>query len=187
MPEMKNICGKISVDMHEKVRQEIEETESSTQKFIQQVIEEHFMRKGECSSMAARTIAVQVTEELFGRLKEVVLRKGCKQKDFLIGIIEQAIAAEEAKWKEGAEGTGEAEDPDEEAPAEEEATEEQESGEDGDKEPSESIKEEEPDSREAVGEEADTDSLEGERPEENLELNAEPEEQPEELMESEEE
>lgn len=99
MPETKNICGKIPVDLHEKVRQEIEQTESSTQKFIQQVIEEHFMRKGE-SSMAARTIAVQVTEELFGRLKEVVLRKGCKQKDFLIGIIEQAIAAEEAKWKE---------------------------------------------------------------------------------------
>lgn len=103
MPEMKNICGKIPVDLHEKVRQEIEETESSTQKFIQQVIEEHFMKKGE-SSMAARTVAVQVTEELFGRLKNVILRKGCKQKDFLLEIIEQAIAAEEARWEaEGAE------------------------------------------------------------------------------------
>lgn len=102
MPEMKNICGKIPVDLHEKVRQEIEETESSTQKFIQQVIEEHFIKKGE-SSMAARTIAVQVTEELFGRLKKVILRKGCKQKDFLLETIEQAIAAEEARWE--AEGT----------------------------------------------------------------------------------
>lgn len=127
MPETKNICGKIPVDLHEKVRQEIEQTESSTQKFIQQVIEEHFMRKGE-SSMAARTIAVQVTEELFGRLKEVVLRKGCKQKDFLIGIIEQAIAAEEAKWKEaeadmeepGQESAAEAEQPEDAAESEEE-------------------------------------------------------------------
>lgn len=40
--EMKNICGKIPTDLHEKVREEIERTESSTQKFIQKVIEEHF-------------------------------------------------------------------------------------------------------------------------------------------------
>ena len=44
MTEMKNICGKIPKDLHEKVREEIELTESSTQKFIQQVIEEHFER-----------------------------------------------------------------------------------------------------------------------------------------------
>ena len=52
MTEMKNICGKIPKDLHEKVREEIELTESSTQKFIQQVIEEHFERlagKGEMS------------------------------------------------------------------------------------------------------------------------------------------
>ena len=34
MTEMKNICGKIPKDLHEKVREEIELTESSTQKFI---------------------------------------------------------------------------------------------------------------------------------------------------------
>lgn len=110
--EMKNICGKIPLDLHEKVREEIELSESSTQKFIQQVIEEHFMRKGE-SSMAARTIAVQVTEELFGRLKKVVLRKGCKQKDFLLEVIEQAIAAEEAKWDEAEAGETDGERTDE--------------------------------------------------------------------------
>lgn len=43
--EMKNICGKIPMDLHEKVREEIERTESSTQKFIQKVIEEHFNGK----------------------------------------------------------------------------------------------------------------------------------------------
>ena len=45
--EMKNICGKIPLDLHEKVREEIERTESSTQKFILKVIEEHFSGKGE--------------------------------------------------------------------------------------------------------------------------------------------
>ena len=62
MAEMKNICGKIPMDLHEKVREEIELTESSTQKFLQQVIEEHFNRvegKGEISMGAVRTVAVQ--------------------------------------------------------------------------------------------------------------------------------
>ena len=44
MAEMKNICGKIPVELHEKVRAEIEERETSTQIFIRQVIEEHFNR-----------------------------------------------------------------------------------------------------------------------------------------------
>ena len=97
--EMKNICGKIPMDLHEKVREEIERTESSTQKFIQQVIEEHFNGKGEMS-MGTRTLAVQVSEELFSRLKAVVAKKGCKQKDFLIAIIEQAIQAAEAECEQ---------------------------------------------------------------------------------------
>ena len=102
MAEMKNICGKIPVELHEKVRAEIEEKETSTQIFIQQVIEEHFNRlenKGE-ESMEKRTLAVQVTEELFQRVKWVVTKEGVKQKDFIIRIIEKAVEEVEAKWKE---------------------------------------------------------------------------------------
>ena len=96
--ETKNICGKIPLDLHTKVRAEIEQQGISTQQFLQKVIEEHFMEKG-VDSMAARTIAVQVTEELFGRLKAAVAWKGCKQKDFLIGIIEKAVAEVEAEQR----------------------------------------------------------------------------------------
>ena len=102
MAEMKNICGKISVELHEKVRAEIEERETSTQIFIQQVIEEHFNRlegKGE-ESMEKRTLAVQITEELFQRVKWAVAKEGIKQKDFIIRIIEKAVEEVEAKWKE---------------------------------------------------------------------------------------
>ena len=101
MAEMKNICGKIPVELHEKVRAEIEEKETSTQIFIQQVIEEHFNRlegKGE-ESMEKRTLAVQVTEELFQRVKWVVAKEGIKQKDFIIHIIEKAVEEVEAKWQ----------------------------------------------------------------------------------------
>lgn len=102
MAEMKNICGKIPVELHEKVRAEIEERETSTQIFIRQVIEEHFNRlenKGE-ESMEKRTLAVQVTEDLFQRVKWAVAKEGIKQKDFLIRIIEKAVEEVEAKWKE---------------------------------------------------------------------------------------
>lgn len=90
MPEMKNLCAKIPLNLHEKVRQEIEQREISTQQFVQQVIEEHFLEKG-VDQMTARTIAVQVSEDLFERLKAVVRQKKIKQKDFLIGAIERAI------------------------------------------------------------------------------------------------
>ena len=102
MAELKNICGKIPMDLHEKVREEIELTESSTQKFLQQVIEEHFNRvegKGEISMGEVRTVAVQVSEELFQRLKTVIAKKGMKQKDFLIQIIEEALEKAEAEWQ----------------------------------------------------------------------------------------
>ena len=102
MAEMKNICGKIPVELHEKVRAEIEEKDTSTQIFIQQVIEEHFNRledKGE-EGMEKRTLAVQVTEELFQRVKWAITKEGVKQKDFIIRIIEKAVEEVEAKWQE---------------------------------------------------------------------------------------
>ncbi len=148
MAEMKNICGKIPVELHEKVRAEIEEKETSTQIFIQQVIEEHFNRlegKGE-ESMEKRTLAVQVTEELFQRVKWVVAKEGIKQKDFIIRIIEKAVEEVEAKWQE-------LEQPEETPEAErmEESTEETDE---------EEIIEEEIEEMETVEEEPDDESFE---------------------------
>ena len=98
--EMKNICGKIPVELHEKLKLEVEELGISIPKYLEMVIEEHMTRKGEKTDMAnSRTVAVQVTEDLFSRLKAVLAKNGMKQKDFLIGLIEDAIEKEEAKWK----------------------------------------------------------------------------------------
>ena len=151
MTEMKNICGKIPKDLHEKVREEIELTESSTQKFLQQVIEEHFNRlegKGEISMGAVRTVAVQVSEELFQRLKTVIAKKGMKQKDFLIQIIEEALEKAEAEWqnKDSMEETEPAteESGTEEAQPGEETESERESEPDEETQPEEETKAEEP-------------------------------------------
>ena len=98
--EMKNICGRIPVELHEKLKLEVEELGISIPKYLEIVIEEHMTRKGEKTDMAnSRTVAVQVTEELFSRLKAVLAQNGMKQKDFLIGLIEAALEKEEAKWK----------------------------------------------------------------------------------------
>lgn len=131
--EMKNICGKIPVELHEKLKLEVEELGISIPKYLEMVIEEHMTRKGEKTNMAdLRTVAVQVTEDLFSRLKAVLARNGMKQKDFLIGLIEDAIEKEEAKWKAESEEAEETEmeepetaksEPDEES-AEPEADEE---------------------------------------------------------------
>ena len=50
--------------------------------------------------MEKRTLAVQVTEELFQRVKWAVTKEGIKQKDFIIRIIEKAVEEVEAKWKD---------------------------------------------------------------------------------------
>ena len=134
--EMKNICGKIPVDLHEKMKLEIEELGISIPKYLEMVIEEHMTRKGEKTNMAdLRTVAVQVTEDLFSRLKAVLAKNGMKQKDFLIGLIEEALEKEEARWKaeseeaeetEGEPAEAEMEDPEPEEtePAESEPDEE---------------------------------------------------------------
>ena len=127
--EMKNICGKIPVELHEKLKLEVEELGISIPKYLEMVIEEHMTRKGEKTNMAdLRTVAVQVTEDLFSRLKAVLARNGMKQKDFLIGLIEDAIEKEEAKWKAESEEAEETEmedpEPEETDPAESEPDEE---------------------------------------------------------------
>lgn len=159
MAEMKNLCGKIPVELHIKVRQEIEAREISTQQFIQQVIEEHFTEKGGQVNMAVRTLAVQVSEELFGRFKAAVAKKGCKQKDFLIEIIERAI--EEIENAAGTEIQGEAEEDSETAvtaAVEEPETEEIDS---------EESKEEEEEDKASDAEEPEAETLDGENTEED--------------------
>lgn len=159
--EMKNICGKIPVDLHEKMKLEIEELGISIPKYLEMVIEEHITRKGEKTDMAnLRTVAVQVDEELFSRLKAVLAKNGMKQKDFLIGLIEAALEKEEAKWK--AESDETEEEPEVED-AEPEETEPDELEPETEEESTESETETEP--AEAAEEESAESELETEEPE----------------------
>ena len=168
--EMKNICGKIPVELHEKVKLEVEELGISIPKYLEMVIEEHMTRKGEKTNMAdLRTVAVQVTEDLFSRLKAVLAKNGMKQKDFLIGLIEAALEKEEARWKAESEEAEETEG----EPAESEI----EDPEPEETEPAESEPDEE--SAEPKAEETETEALEAETDGETTEPDeAEAEEEP---------
>ena len=167
--EMKNICGKIPVDLHEKMKLEIEELGISIPKYLEMVIEEHMTRKGEKTNMAdLRTVAVQVTEDLFSRLKAVLAKNGMKQKDFLIGLIEAALEKEEAKWKaeseEAEETEGEPAESEMEDPETAESEPDEESAEpEADEEPTEPENEE---PAEAEPTELETEEAEESEPEE---------------------
>ena len=149
--EMKNICGKIPVELHEKLKLEVEELGISIPKYLEMVIEEHMTRKGEKANMAdLRTVAVQVTEDLFSRLKAVLARNGMKQKDFLIQIIEEALEKVEVEWQskeqpeESEQTTGELgteeTQPEERTEPERESEPEEEAEPDGESEPKEEYK-----------------------------------------------
>lgn len=167
--EMKNICGKISVELHEKLKLEVEELGISIPKYLEMVIEEHMTRKGEKTDMAnSRTVAVQVTEDLFSRLKAVLAKNGMKQKDFLIGLIEAALEEEEAKWKaeseEAEETEGEPAESEMEDPETAESEPDEESAEpEADEEPTEPENEE---PAEAEPTELETEEAEESEPEE---------------------
>ena len=167
--EMKNICGKIPVELHEKLKLEVEELGISIPKYLEMVIEEHMTRKGEKTDMAnSRTVAVQVTEDLFSRLKAVLAKNGMKQKDFLIGLIEAALEEEEAKWKAESEEAEETEG--------EPAESEMEDPETAESEPDEESAEPEADEEPTEPAEAEPTELETEEAEESEPEEAESEE-----------
>ena len=99
--ETKGVTCKIPLDLHEKISAEIRETESTLSRFIEKIIREHY-EKGEIKGMAKeRTLAFQVSEELFGRIKAYLERYAQEhshrltQREFVIGLIEQALDAAE--------------------------------------------------------------------------------------------
>lgn len=149
--ETKNICGKIPIELHEKVRQELEGTEMTIPQFLTRVIEEHFEKKG-VEKMAARTLAVQISEELFNRFKERFEKEKRQragrfsQKDYLIEIITKALDAADEEDSDTDE-TPESYDPDEGAnetqEPEEEITESEEEGNGGDEDAEEADEQDE--------------------------------------------
>ena len=115
--ETKGVTCKIPLNLHNRITEEIKQNESTMSKFIEQIILEHY-EKGAITMGKTRTMAFQVSEELFQQIKDYLTRyeqtyhRKLTQKEFVIGLIEQALeeADEEFEAAEAAEAGDAAED-----------------------------------------------------------------------------
>ena len=115
--ETKGVTCKIPLNLHNRITEEIRQNESTMSKFIEQIILEHY-EKGAITMGKTRTMAFQVSEELFQQIKDYLARyeqtyhRKLTQKEFVIGLIEQALeeADEEFEAGEAAAAEGAADD-----------------------------------------------------------------------------
>ena len=91
----KNLCAMIPESLHAKLRADQESMAITLSEYVEKIINEHF--EGGSKTMAnTRTLALQISEELFARLKEYLAKEGISQKQFIIGLIEEALSDAEA-------------------------------------------------------------------------------------------
>ena len=98
--EEKNLCAQIPISLHNKVKEDQTQTGQTLSEYITEILTQYY--EGGFNTMAnTRTLAIQISEELFQKLKNYLAqeaqRTGRKisQKEFLIGLIEQALETAE--------------------------------------------------------------------------------------------
>lgn len=113
MANKKNLCAMIPADLHARVRQEQEQSGKTLSEYVEQLITDYYnMKENTKMTGDTRTLATQIPEELFERLKAYLKKKGLKQRQFIIGLIEDALEQDEEDPAEQPE-TEEAGEPDE--------------------------------------------------------------------------
>ena len=102
MEAKKNLCGMIPEELHARAVAEKEQLGLKTLgEYVELILKEHF-EGGKTIMAATKTLAFQISEELDQRLKNFIAaekKRGRKisQKEFVIGLIEQALAEYEAQ------------------------------------------------------------------------------------------
>ena len=113
MADKKNLCAQIDTALHARVRQEQEQSGKTLSEYVEQLITDYYkMKENTKMTGDTRTLAVQIPEELFERLKAYLKRNNLKQKQFIIGLIEDALEQDEEDTAEQPE-TEETSGPDE--------------------------------------------------------------------------
>mgnify|MGYP000788667349 CR=1 FL=1 len=116
MADKKNLCAMISADLHARVRQEQERSGQTLSEYVEQLIQNYYdMKENKKMTGDMRTMAIQLPEELFERLKAYLKKNNLKQKQFIIGLIEDALEQDEEDTTAQAdsESASETEEPDE--------------------------------------------------------------------------
>ena len=108
MATTKNLCAQIPIDLHERVSEERERLGQTTSEYITNLIQEYYdmienQKGGIQMTEKGRTMAFQIPEELFQRIKRHLeretLRNGKKltQRDFVLNLITQALDEADAE------------------------------------------------------------------------------------------
>ena len=108
MATTKNLCAQIPIALHERVSEERERLGQTTSEYIANLIQDYYnmmenQKGGIQMTEKARTMAFQIPEELFQRIKRHLeretLRTGKKltQRDFVLNLITQALDEADAE------------------------------------------------------------------------------------------
>ena len=97
--KLKNLCAQIPETLHARVRQEQERSGKTLSEYMTWLINEFYKKGTEKEMEETRTLAFQVSEELFERLDRYVKKHRLKKRTFLIDLITRAL--EEAEEDEG--------------------------------------------------------------------------------------
>ena len=99
----KNLCAMIPESLHKKVREEQEEWGIKLNEYMERLLKDHFEKGEREMESGMRTLAFQVSEELFQTVKVHLKKTGQSQKDFVITLIEQALQDAEKNEEEAPE------------------------------------------------------------------------------------
>ena len=99
--EKRGITVKIDADLHAEVKQYIEQHGMTMAEFITLAVDNELhpkhQNKEEKNMGNMRTMAFQVPEELFQRIKGYLQRNNMSQKQFVLGLIEAELDREQAQ------------------------------------------------------------------------------------------
>ena len=89
----KNLCAPISLELHTRVREEMDQLGLTLGPYVEQILNKHFEGgRLQMNKDKTRTMAFQVPEDLFNRIKKyLAAHGGLSQKDFIIGLVEDAL------------------------------------------------------------------------------------------------
>ena len=102
----RNLCAMIPVELHERVRAAQEQAGVTLSAYITELLTNYYEKGSEKAMGGMRTMAIQMPEEMFQRLKAYLERESARtgkkvsQKEFVLGLIRQALDAAD---REGAE------------------------------------------------------------------------------------
>ena len=93
--DKKGITVKVDADLHAEIRAYLDAHQMTMAEFISLAVEDElhpkYQEKEENTMEKMRTLAFQVPEDLFQRIKDYLHRNNMTQKEFVIGLIENEI------------------------------------------------------------------------------------------------